>query len=261
MLVARREDRLDSVASKARKFGSPDVVVIPADVSKLEDCRRFVDAAINHFGRLDHLVNNAGIAPLCFFEDYNCVTDHASVMNINFWGSVYSTQFAIPHLRKNKGKIVVIASSGAWFNTPRLSIYNASKAALISFYETLGTELGSDIGITIVTPGIIESEITDEEFVSKANVKFVPRESTEGCAKAIVSSTSRGDKYLTEPAWMNTVFIWKLFCPEVIEFSRSVLAIRRKPSSQSEATRKETPEGSTESLNTASTQPLEFKID
>ncbi|KAL0000578.1 hypothetical protein SO802_014359, partial [Lithocarpus litseifolius] len=77
--------------------------------------------------------------------------------DINFWGSVYRTHFAVPYLRKSKGKIVVIASTAKWFSTTRLCFYNASKAAQISFFETLRTEVGHDIGITIVTPGAIES--------------------------------------------------------------------------------------------------------
>ncbi|KAK3003403.1 hypothetical protein RJ639_020019 [Escallonia herrerae] len=103
------------------------------------------------------------------FEDHMCVADHASVMNINFWGSVYSTQFAVPHLRASKGKIAVIAAVAGWLPTPKLSIYGASKAALISFYETLRSDIGSVIGITTVTPGLVGSEITQGDFQAKAS--------------------------------------------------------------------------------------------
>ncbi|KAK7853549.1 11-beta-hydroxysteroid dehydrogenase 1b [Quercus suber] len=162
-LVARREDRLQAVADKARKLGSPEVVVVRADVSKVEECERFVNETVNHFGRLDHLVNNAGVVlQLRLFEDFTHFSDIASVMDINFWGSVHSTHYAVPHLRKSKGKIVVIASAAQGLTTPGLSFYNASKAAQVSFFETLRTEFGQDIGITIVTPGVIESEMTQE---------------------------------------------------------------------------------------------------
>lgn len=118
------------------------------------------------------------------------------VQNINFWGSVYSSQFALPHLRKSKGKIIAIASCAGWLPSAGLSIYGvrnntaivfvspsfcslykficsnclqSTKAAQIKFFETLRIELGSDIGITIVTPGLVESEITHEEFISKVS--------------------------------------------------------------------------------------------
>ncbi|XP_030968006.1 11-beta-hydroxysteroid dehydrogenase-like 4A isoform X1 [Quercus lobata] len=229
-LVARREDRLQAVADRARKLGSPEVVVVRADVSKVEECKQFVNEIVNYFGRLDHLVNNAGVSQICLFEVFTQFSDIASIMDINFWGSVYSTHYAIPHLRKSKGKIVVIASTAAWLGTPGLSFYNASKAALISFFETLRTEFGQDIGITIVTPGIIESEMiqrfsqqnkkemTQGEFFSEVQANWIPTETTEGCAKAILDSTCNGDMYLTEPSWMKAGFWVKTLCPEVFEW-------------------------------------------
>ncbi|XP_074331511.1 11-beta-hydroxysteroid dehydrogenase A-like isoform X1 [Apium graveolens] len=103
------------------------------------------------------------------FEDYEDVCDHKSVMDVNFRGSVYCTQFAIPHLKQSRGKIIVISSVLGWSNCPKLSIYGATKAALISFFETLRVEVGSEIGITIVTPGLVDSEITDNKFMSKGS--------------------------------------------------------------------------------------------
>nr|POE84394.1 11-beta-hydroxysteroid dehydrogenase-like 3 [Quercus suber] len=148
-LVTRREDRLLVVANKARKLGSPEVIVSCADVSKVEECKRFVDEAVSHFGRLDYLVNNAGILQLRLFEDFSQLSDIASVM--------------------------------------------ASKAALISFFETLRTEFGQDIGITIVNPGVIKSEMTQGHYLSEIQADWFPTETTEGCAKAILDSACNGD--------------------------------------------------------------------
>ncbi|XP_024971009.1 11-beta-hydroxysteroid dehydrogenase-like 4A [Cynara cardunculus var. scolymus] len=225
-LVARREELLDVVAGKAREIGSPDVVVISADVSKLDDCKRFIDETINHFGTLDHLVNNAGI---CWVQDQDqrCVSDYVSIMDINFWGSIYTTQFAVPHLRKTKGKITVVASAAGWFPSPRLSIYGASKAALISFFETLRIEVGSDIGITIVAPGLIESPITNDEWLSQTNLEWMPLASVQGCAKTIVDGASRGDEYLTLPAYVRVFFLLKLLCPRILQWIVRVLIVFR----------------------------------
>ncbi|KAK1319151.1 11-beta-hydroxysteroid dehydrogenase 1A [Acorus calamus] len=162
-LVAKREDRLHEVADTAREVGAPDVLVVPADVIRADECQRFVEITMNHFGRIDHLVNNAGIASLCMFEEILDITNFAPVMDVNFWGSVYPTYFALPHLKRSRGRIVVIASAAGWLPMPRMSFYNASKAALINFYETLRLEFGQEIGITIVTPGWIDSE----RFLSK----------------------------------------------------------------------------------------------
>ncbi|XP_028766264.1 11-beta-hydroxysteroid dehydrogenase-like 4A [Neltuma alba] len=199
-LVARRVDRLRAVLDKALRLGAPDAIMIPADVSEIQDARRFVDKTIDHFGQLDHLVNNAGINQVKFFEEFSDdFSNLAPLMDINFWGSVYATRFALPHLRKSRGKIVAISSLSGWCSLPKLSFYSASKAAMISFFESLRAEFGSDIGITIVTPGPVKSEMIDP--------KTWPVESAERCAEAIVKSTCRGDFYLIEPSWFR-IGVW-----------------------------------------------------
>ncbi|XP_010249449.1 PREDICTED: 11-beta-hydroxysteroid dehydrogenase 1B-like [Nelumbo nucifera] len=247
LLVARRKNCLQEVAEKARGFGSPDVVVVQADVSKVDDCKRFVDEAISHFGRMDHLVSNAGIASVCMFEDSSDITKFAPIMDTNFWGSVYTAYFAVPHLRKSKGKIIVNASSAGWLPLPRMSVYNASKAAVINFYETLRVELGRDIGITIVTPGFTESEMMQGKFLTKegemqvdqemrdVEVGTFPVEKAEGCAKAIVKSACRGDRYLTQPLWFRVMFVWKVVCPHVLEWFYRLLYVTPPGTSQRDA--------------------------
>ncbi|KAM1736879.1 hypothetical protein FF2_014888 [Malus domestica] len=238
-LVARRENRLRDVANTVICFGSPDVLAITADVSRVEDCKRFVDVTVNHFGRLDHLVNNAGIVPVCLFEETTDVTNLAPAMDINFWGSVYGTYFAIPHLKRSGGRIVAITSSAGWLRAPRLSMYGATKAAAIAFYETLKVEIGREVGITIVTPGMIESEISQGKFLSKEGqvvldqelrdleVSIIPILPVKEAAKSIVDSACRGENYLTVPAWIWQSFYWKVFFPEILEWCSRTLLISK----------------------------------
>ncbi|KAI4343584.1 hypothetical protein L6164_010918 [Bauhinia variegata] len=217
-LVARREDRLLAVLDHARRLGSPDAIMIIADVSKVDDCERFIHHTLNHFGQLDHLVNNAGILQCKLFQDMSPkLSDLAPILDVNFWGSVYATHFAIPHLRKSRGKIVVISSAATWLPTPKMSFYNASKAALSNFFATLRAEFGSDIGITIVTPGIIESEMVHNQLLPEVDLSF-PILSSASCAKAIVDSACRGDLYLMEPSWIR-ILVWiQMFCPALLEW-------------------------------------------
>ncbi|OMO55085.1 Short-chain dehydrogenase/reductase SDR [Corchorus olitorius] len=193
-LTARREKSLLEVADRARDLGSPDVITIRADVSNIDDCRRLVDDTVNHFGRLDHLVNNAGMTSVCMFED------------------------APPDM--NNFRAVM-----------------ASSAAMSAFFESLRVEFGSDIGITIATPGYIESEITMGKYLKKegelevqqdlrdAQVGFMPVGSVSGCARAIENSACRGDRYVTEPSWFSVTFLWKLFFPEVFEWSGRLFSL------------------------------------
>ncbi|KAL4012366.1 hypothetical protein IC575_029466 [Cucumis melo] len=249
-LVDRRERPLHEVADIARYYGSPDIITIPADVSNLQDCRRIIDETINHFGRLDHLVNNAGVANMTLFEEIEDITSFNQIMDTNYWGSVYTTQFAIPYLRNNRGKIVVLSSTAAWLPAPRMNIYNATKAALKSMFETLRVELAPDIGITIVTPGFVESELTKgkalyshgtievHQDVRDALIGAIPVETVEACAKAIVRSVCRGDRYLTEPSWYNSVYYMKVFCPEVLEWFYRIFVYTRPGTSVAEALNK-----------------------
>ncbi|GMH31496.1 hypothetical protein Nepgr_033339 [Nepenthes gracilis] len=219
-LAARRENRLQEVADKAMKLGSPDVVVIFADVSKVDHCQRIVDETVNHFGR--------GVVSINPLEVISDITDIKPIMEINFWGCVYTTKFAIPHLKKSKGKIIAIASSAHWMHTPGMSLYNATKAAMVGFLETLRIELGSSVKITIVAPGFVESEMTQGKCLSNGSKLIVDKEPINflartkipickvGCsAKAIVDSASRGDRYLTEPPWLKAFYLLKLFNPDL----------------------------------------------
>ncbi|CAA0384808.1 unnamed protein product [Arabidopsis thaliana] len=177
-LVARRKDRLEIVAETSRQLGS-------GDVSNVEDCKKFIDETIHHFGKLDHLINNAGVPQTVIFEDFTQIQDANSIMDINFWGSTYITYFAIPHLRKSKGKIVVISSATAIIPLPVASVYSASKAALVKFFETLRVEISPDIKITIALPGFISTDMTTPQFKEMYGSDFILSESVSRCAKAI----------------------------------------------------------------------------
>ncbi|KAJ4975032.1 hypothetical protein NE237_008206 [Protea cynaroides] len=230
VLVARREESLKEVAEKAIHLGSPDVLVVPADVSRVDQCKKFIDEAVNHFGRLDHLVCNAGIGCHCAFEDVTDVSKFTPVMDVNFWGSIYPTYFAIPHLRKSRGKILVNASVAGWMVAPKGSIYGASKAALIHFYDNLRIELAPEISIVVLSPGFVESEITQgKQLTKKGEVELdqgirdilqgMPLESAGACAKAAVAAACRGDRHITEPWFYNVLYLLKILCPELVEWS------------------------------------------
>ncbi|KAL3512567.1 hypothetical protein ACH5RR_025284 [Cinchona calisaya] len=193
VLAARRVNSLREVAEIASFLGSPYVILVGADISKVEDCKRLIEITVEHFGQLDHLVNCAGITPLGLFEELNDVDNFAPSMVIN------------QHI--NSGK----------------------QAAVVSFFETLRVELRSEVGITILMPGLIESEMTKGKFLmpdgeTKVDQEMrdvegsiIPIRSVEKCAKAIVNGASRGDRYLTEPSWMRAIFFYKVFSPEVLE--------------------------------------------
>ncbi|KAL4361146.1 hypothetical protein GQ457_04G014970 [Hibiscus cannabinus] len=250
-LAARREKSLHEIADRARYLGSPDVIVIRADVSKVDDCRRLVNETMDHFRRLDHLVNNAGINTPCLFEDAPPdMANFRTIMDTNFWGSVYTTRFAVPHLKNTNGKIVVLSSAASWMNDPRYSVYSASKAALTAFFDTLRIELGSDVSITIASPGYIESELTTGKFLEEdgnfqvhqdirdVQIGPVPVASVSGCAEAIVKGARRGDRYVTQPSWFRMTYLWKMLFPELVDLGFRLFTLARPGGPHQEALNK-----------------------
>ncbi|CAD5325109.1 unnamed protein product [Arabidopsis thaliana] len=224
-LVARRRDRLEIVAETSRQLGSGNVIIIPGDVSNVEDCKKFIDETIRHFGKLDHLINNAGVFQTVLFEDFTQIQEANPIMDINFWGTTYITYFAIPHLRKSKGKIVAITSGSANIPLPLASIYAASKAALLRFFETLRIELSPDIKITIVLPGVVSTDMTTPHCIEKYGSDFILSESVSKCAKAIFRGIGRGETYIEEPSWMKWLFIMKNVCPEIVDYGLNYLFV------------------------------------
>ncbi|XBJ01861.1 hypothetical protein VPH35_021399 [Triticum aestivum] len=192
-LVARRQGSLHEVAAKATDLGSPDVLVVPGDVARPEDCKAFVQATVERFGRLDHLVNNAGLANVCWFEEVPDVAGFKQVLDVNFWGTVHPTHAALPHLKRSRGKIFVNSSAAAVLAMPRMSFYNASKAAVLSFAETLRMELGDEVGVTVATPGWIESEMTKGKHLSKEGRVEVDQDTRD---VSCCTTSDRSSRYL-----------------------------------------------------------------
>ncbi|KAG0462881.1 hypothetical protein HPP92_021357 [Vanilla planifolia] len=234
ILVARREQALKEVANNALAKGSPDVLVIKADVSIESECKRVIEEAVARFAQLDHLVINAGLLSSCLFEEITNISAFKQVLDVNFWGAVYTTYYAIPHLKLSRGNIIVTASVAGRVPTARMSFYNASKAALIRFYETLRAELGSDIRITILTPGYIASELTKGKFLQKegeivvneeirdVQIGIFPVGETHKFAKIVVDSACSGDGYVTWPSWYKPFHALMFFAPEAVNwYSRS----------------------------------------
>ncbi|KAI5054532.1 hypothetical protein GOP47_0027665 [Adiantum capillus-veneris] len=242
VLVARRAERLRAVAERASKLGAMHTHVITGDVAKEGDCKRVVDETIKRFGHLDHLVNNAGISHSFLFEEAPDLSLFHPVMGITFWGQIYPTLYALPHLRRTRGKIIVNASVVAWLPVPRMSIYNAAKAGIYNFYETLRIEIEPAVGITIVTPGYIESEMTKGKFMTREGRLVVddeqrdiqvgpwPVEYAENCAKAMVLGALKGKRYVQVPAWFNVFILYRVFAPELIDWMYRFLYVEKTSS-------------------------------
>ena len=136
-----------------------NILKVVADVSNEADCARFVQSAIDKWGRVDALINNAGISMRALFEftDLKVIRE---LMDINFWGAVQCTKFALPSIRKNKGIIVGVSSIAGYRGLPGRTGYSSSKFALQGFLEALRTELlRTGAHVMWVSPGFTASNI------------------------------------------------------------------------------------------------------
>lgn len=155
-VCARSLDKLLSVYSD---IDEDKILCFAADVTRKEDCMRFIDAAVSKWGRVDVLLNNAGISMRALFEDTD-VSVLEELMNVNFFGAVYCTKAALPYILKQKGIIVGVSSIAGYRGIPARTGYAASKFALQGFLECLRTELlHSGTHVMWVAPGFTSSNI------------------------------------------------------------------------------------------------------
>jgi short-subunit dehydrogenase len=152
VLVARRVELLEQAATECRQAGG-EALAIPADVANESQCKALVEKTVAVFGRVDMLVNNAGLNVLARVEDYSDLGLFKHVMDVNFYGAVHCTYHALPHLIQSRGRIVAVSSMGGKAPAPYNSPYIASKFAMHGFFDSLRIEMVKyGVSVTIVCP-------------------------------------------------------------------------------------------------------------
>lgn len=143
----------------------------PVDVTVEDDSRKFIDATVGKWGRIDVLINNAGISMRALFEDVD-TTVIRELMDINFFGAVYATKYALPYVLKQKGVIAGVSSIAGYRGLPARTGYSASKFALQGFLESLRTELlHTGTHVMWVCPGFTTSNIRNVARSSDGSVQ------------------------------------------------------------------------------------------
>jgi short-subunit dehydrogenase len=133
--------------------------IFTADVSKEADCKNFITSVIDTYGTIDILINNAGVSMRALFKDVQLDTLR-TLMDVNFWGTVYCTKYALDEIAKNKGSVVGVSSIAGFRGLPGRTGYSASKFAVNGFLEALRTEVvDSGVNIMWIAPGFTTSNI------------------------------------------------------------------------------------------------------
>lgn len=194
VLGARRVERLKELE---KALPNTEILSVKTDVSVEEDCRNLIESAIQKFGQIDVLINNAGISMRASIEDVE-MDVLRKLMDVNYWGTVYCTKFALPHLLKQKGSLVGVISVGGYVGLPGRTGYSASKFAVRGFLDTVRIEyLKSGLHVLVAAPGFTASEIRKTALVADGSQQgSTPRNeskmmSAEDCANHIYRAVKR----------------------------------------------------------------------
>lgn len=176
VLAARRYDLLQTVVAELKASGY-DVMAIATDVTQETDCQRLVQSTVEKYGKIDILVNNAGISMRALFRDVD-INVLKKLFDVNFWGAVQCTKYALPYLIQSKGSVVGISSVAGFVGLPGRTGYSASKYALHGFLETLRIEnLKNGLHVLILCAGFTKSDIRKKALTADGSQQgFTPRE-------------------------------------------------------------------------------------
>ncbi len=216
-ITGRNKEELDKTVSEL-KGKSITIESMQADVSREEDNAKMSEEAIRAFGKIDILINNAGITMRALFEELDLEV-LKKVMDINFFGAIYATKACLPQILKNKGSIIGISSIAGYRGLPGRTGYSASKFALNGFLEVLRTEmLYKDVHVLTACPGFTSSNIRKRALTKDGSVQGEsPRAeekmmTAEECALHIYNATvSRKKILILTGQGKLTVLLNKLF--------------------------------------------------
>lgn len=201
VLGARHEAELQQIVTEISNNGGKAAYAV-TDVTRSEDCKALIDRAIEVSGRIDVLICNAGISMRALLDDVDLDVLHR-LMNVNFWGTVYCTKYALPYIQQSKGTIVGVSSVAGLHGLPGRTGYSASKFAMTGFLGTVRVEnLKKGVHVMIACPGFTATNVRFSALTKDGSEQGkTPREegkmmSAEEVARRIARGISRHKRLL-----------------------------------------------------------------
>jgi short-subunit dehydrogenase len=168
VLAARSEEKLLKIVNEITREGN-EAIYFKTDVSLEDDCMNLIKKTIDKYGQIDILINNAGLSMRASFLDVDLKVLHR-LMDVNFWGTVFCTKYALPHLINRKGSLVGISSVAGFHGLPGRTGYSASKFAIHGFLETIRIEnLRTGLHVMIIAPGFTSTDIRKHALTANGN--------------------------------------------------------------------------------------------
>ena len=223
VLAARNEDRLNELKAEIESKGA-HALVVPTDVSQENSCKELIEKTINHWDRLDVLVNNAGRTMWTTLEQVTDTSIIEQIMRINYLGAAYCAYYALPYLKQNKGRIAAVSSVAGLTGVPTRTAYCASKHAMFGFFDALRVELmDSGVTVTMIAPDFVLSEIHRRAFagdgspLGESPVQEEKIMTAEECAVQIIEALENRKRLLIMSS-RGKVGRWiKLIAPGLID--------------------------------------------
>ena len=218
VLAARNLAKLQEIVSDLNKRGF-QALAVQTDVTIESDCRELVEKTLEKYGRIDVLITNAGISMRSLFIDLQ-LDVMRRVMDTNYWGTVYCSKFAMPHLIASGGSLVGVISIGGYIGMPGRSAYAASKFAVRGFLDTVRVEnRKTGLHVLVVAPGFTSSNIRRAALLADGSLQGeTPRDenhmmSAEAVAAYIYNAVVKKKRQLilTFVQGKLTVFLGKFF--------------------------------------------------
>lgn len=225
VLAGRSQQKLDAVAAQCRERGA-QTLCVAMDVAQEAQCRSLIDQALQQFGHLDTLVNNAGISAQALFEEVKAEDLHwyEELMKVNLWGAVWCTHAALPHLKATRGRIVAVGSLAGLVGVPGRTAYSATKFAMTGFFEALRAELkNAGVSVTTAYPGVVATAIRHRGFNARgepagaSGLKEDDAMPVAECARLIVEGMDRRRREVVMSAKGKLGRFLKLLAPGVVE--------------------------------------------
>lgn len=187
-LAARREDKLKALAEELAALPGAEALVLPWDVGRTERAPEIVQAVLDRFGRLDAVVNNAGVAVHARFHEQD-FAELESVARVNYLGAAALTRAALPALLDRRaGVILNVASIAGLIGLPYMASYCASKFALVGLTEALRREYrGSGVSFVAFCPGSVDTPMVEEQLKDPGLARLARPKTPEQAARAIAA--------------------------------------------------------------------------
>ena len=225
VLAARNKSDLIKTVTECQKIGA-EAIAVATDITQQLACQKLIDASLEAFGKIDCLINNAGITMQSRFDAIADLSLFSKIMEVNYLGSVYCTHYALPSLKESGGLVVAISSLTGKTGVPTRTGYAASKHAMQGFFDSLRIELSNTgVDVLVVSPGFVATDIrrlaagTPAKTTNSTDIKNERQKimSPEQCAALIIKAMKNRQRELVM-TFRGKLGLWlKLLAPNLVD--------------------------------------------